>query len=466
MAQEQLKPWVVVSRSSDWKRLEKHLFQADGHEHGAVLCCGVDKANRRLIVRHVLLAKDASDFVQHGYSYRLEPAFISRALTKCKNEGLSYIAVHNHGGHGSVAFSRTDLASHERGYPALLSILSGPPVGALVFAHDAVAGDIWEPAGRAVVESMVVCGARRQEFFPCQLPMRAMLPEEVNEAFEAQVHLLGARGQALLGRLQVAVVGAGGAGSMILQALTHLGVGGLVSVDPDRLERSNRPRVVYATPDDEPTSRRMGTLKVDIAKRGARIVCPDMPFETYPLSVDDPSAAAAVTRCDAIFLAADTAVARHVVNAISHQYLIPTFQVGAKAIPVGGRIDSAFAVARILGPDGLCMWCAGLIDSTKLQVDALPPEERAAAEYVPGVRQPSVYTMNAMSSALALNDFLFTFTGLQRSQDLGPREYDFLNRRALRTVLGKARRVCAECERRRGRADGLRLPIRWTPSAA
>lgn len=458
MAQEQLNPWVVVSSVSDWSALEGHLFRADGEEHGAVLCCGIDEMNRRLVVRHVLLAKDGVDFTKQDRFYRLEPAFISRALTRCKNESLAYVAVHNHGGQGSVAFSRTDLASHERGYPALLGILDGGPAGALVFARDAVAGDIWERHGRASVASMVVCGARRQEFFPRAVVADAGLDEDAAAEFEAQVHLLGTRGQALLARLRLGVVGAGGAGSMILQGLTLLGAGALVGIDPDRLDRSNRPRVVYASPDDEPTLDRPGTLKVAIARRGAHSVRPDIPFDALPISVDEPAAAEALKKCDAIFLAADTALARHVVNAISHQYLIPTFQVGAKAVPVEGRIDSAFAVARVLGPDALCMWCAGLIDSTKLQLDALPVGERAAAEYVAGIRQPSVYTMNAMSTAMALNDFLFTFTGLQRSLDLGPREYDFLNRRALRTQLGKRRRNCYECVRRRGRGDGLRLP--------
>ena len=36
--------------------------------------------------------------------------------------------------------------------------------------------------------------------------------------------------------------------------------------------------------------------------------------------------------CDFIFLAADTMLARSVVNQIAHQYLIPTLQVGSKPV--------------------------------------------------------------------------------------------------------------------------------------
>ena len=60
------------------------------------------------------------------------------------------MAIHNHGGRESVEFSGDDLQSHERGYPALLDIMRGVPVGALVFASDAIAGDIWLPGRRRV----------------------------------------------------------------------------------------------------------------------------------------------------------------------------------------------------------------------------------------------------------------------------------------------------------------------------
>lgn len=72
----------------------------------------------------------------------------------------------------------------------------------------------------------------------------------------------------------------------------------------------------------------------------------------------------------------------------------------------------------MIGPDGICMWCAELISATKLQEEGLTPEQTRFAQYVPGVVAPSVITMNALSSALALNDFLFSMTGLFQTSDL------------------------------------------------
>ncbi|WP_197077645.1 hypothetical protein, partial [Microbacterium sp. Ag1] len=91
-----------------------------------------------------MLAEDGVDYVAGDRGYRkLTASFVADNIDVCAEEELAYLAVHNHGGQAEVGFSRTDMASHERGYPALLDINDGVPVGALVFATGAVAGDLW-----------------------------------------------------------------------------------------------------------------------------------------------------------------------------------------------------------------------------------------------------------------------------------------------------------------------------------
>jgi hypothetical protein len=58
------------------------------------------------------------------------------------------------------------MASHERGYPALLDITRGGPVGALVFAERAVAGDIWTPQGRVALSYTTVIGSQIYRLYP------------------------------------------------------------------------------------------------------------------------------------------------------------------------------------------------------------------------------------------------------------------------------------------------------------
>ena len=159
--------WRMVFPEGLYERLQKHLFPGDGDEHGAVIATGLARTpdgEMRLLARHLFLAADGQDYIAGKRGYKmLKAEFVRDRVTNCRNEQLVYMAIHNHGGRESVKFSGVDLQSHERGYPALLDIMRGVPVGALVFASDAIAGDIWLPGGRRVeLASATIVGRRRR----------------------------------------------------------------------------------------------------------------------------------------------------------------------------------------------------------------------------------------------------------------------------------------------------------------
>jgi hypothetical protein len=132
------------------RQLNSHLFPGDHQEHGAVLLAGlhVRKDRVRLLVREVVLAEDGVDHLVGPRGFlMLRAEFVRAQIARAREQRLVYLSVHNHGGTDTVAFSKPDLASHERGYPTLLDYVDGLPVGALVFASKAVAGDIWLPGG-------------------------------------------------------------------------------------------------------------------------------------------------------------------------------------------------------------------------------------------------------------------------------------------------------------------------------
>ncbi len=109
--------------------------------------------------------------------------------------------------------------------------------------------------------------------------------------------------------------------------------------------------------------------------------------------------------------------ARLVFNALVHQFLIPGTQLGAK-VPVDartGEVGRVFSVVRPIMPGETCLSCNGLISATKLQEEALTPEERRAQRYVdePDIPAPSVITLNAVAAAHGVNDYLFRLTGLR-----------------------------------------------------
>ena len=455
-------------------QLQRHLFPGDGDEHGAVILAGTCESRRglRLVARELHLAKDGVDYVPGKRGYRmLKAEFIQGRILRARDKRLAYLAIHNHGGTDTAAFSEPDMASHERGYPALLDVARGMPVGALVFARSAVAGDLWFPGcRRAPLSEASIIGHRRQLLFPA--------PERQASAvgmYDRQSRLFGDAGQELLRRTRVGIVGLGGAGSVLAELLGRLGVGEFVLTDPDRAEESNLPRLIGARRRDAvaPTwlprvlATRLRKKKVLMAAANIRRANPHAKIKALFRNVLDDDVAARFTDCDFLFLAADTMGARLLFNAIVHQYGIPGIQVGAK-IPVAGNgaVGNVFCVSRMVTPEQGCLWCNGLINVGRLQDEAVPEAARRGYAYVddPEVAAPSVVTMNAVACAHAADDFLFHLTGL-RNEDAETGWFRWNSRRA-EAGYDRPRRGadCSECSTgehsRLGMGDHATLPTR------
>jgi molybdopterin/thiamine biosynthesis adenylyltransferase len=423
--------WSVVITQEQWAGLHGHLFPGDGDEHGAVLRCGIASSRRgtRLLVRDVVTAIDGIGYIEGDRGYRkLTAGFVADSIDACAEDGLAYIAVHNHSGRDHVGFSSTDMASHERGYPALLDINGGVPVGALVFATNAVAGDIWTNDGqRHTITTLRVAGRPQLTLTP--EPVRARVADPT---YDRQTRIFGDRGQAILAGSKVAIVGLGGVGSLINEYLARLGVGELVLIDPDRLDATNFPRVVGARRsdvmpwlqhDDRPRwmqrlGARLATPKVRIAARVARQASRNLRITAVQRFVTEADAAVLLTDCDYIFLAADSALARRLVNSVTHQYLIPNTQVGSKVTVIDGQIADIFSISRMSSPGSGCLQCNGLIPAWRLTEEATSEVQRRRQRYVEDddVHAPSVITLNAVAASRAVDDWLMAIGGLTDPQ--------------------------------------------------
>jgi molybdopterin/thiamine biosynthesis adenylyltransferase len=267
--------------------------------------------------------------------------------------------------------------------------------------------------------------------------LRPLFPEPVkgvaatDPVYDRHVRMFGDLGQQRLKELKVGVISAGGGGSLLLQMLSRLGVGHIVTIDPQRVEPSNIPRIVGATRRDAglfpllariPTGQRLGSHfarhKVHVAERVARQAQPDIRFDAIVGNVVDAETAGLLRDADVLFLATDNMQSRLVFNALVHQYLIPGFQIGAKVRPDPHtrRVVEICAVSRPVLPyaGGGCLLCNRLIPPGRLQQETLSEEERLAQRYVEDdeVAEPSVITLNTIGAGHATNDLLLMVTGL------------------------------------------------------
>ena len=460
--------------------LHRHLFPGDGDEHGAVIEAGVANIDGRcvLLARRLHKAQDGVDWVPGKRGYRMLPAaYVTQRIRACRTEGLAYLAVHNHGGRGSVNFSDIDLATHERGFPALLDIMQGVPVGALVFADDAVAGDIWTQNGRAPLHDAIVVGPTRRRLTPSSLGASS----STDTRFDRQVRLFGANGQSLLAASRVAIIGLGGVGILLVEYLGRLGVGQFVLIDPDRLTPTNLPRMVHATEwdamtwlarDGRPTwmqrlGYRLATPKVRLAQRIIRRANPQAITRPFVSEFEDVAAVEAVKGCDYIFLAADSHRARLLFNALTHQYLIPGVQLGSRiqSNAETGTVEHVHTVVRWVLPDGGCLACNQAINPARLQEESISGVMRRRQKYTdePEVAAPSVITLNAVAASQAANDFLFYITGLASPEAFAGYIRSHPLQRRQEMLTPRRGSDCLDCgpasESRLARGDGVPLPL-------
>lgn len=459
-----------------WATLHNHLFPGDRAEHGAVLRCGLAETDGvvRLLVREVRLADEQTQYVPGTRGHRMLSAgfVLDTALDFAEDQSV-YLAVHCHGGTDEVAFSKVDLASHAHGYPGLLELIGSRVVGALVFAHDAVAGDLWFPDGtRAALDSLIITDPVLRSLTPAPPPVVTADPH-----YDRQARLFGDRGQAVLRHQTIGIVGLGGAGSLINELLARLGVGHLILIDPDRVETSNLSRLVGGTHRDAHTlltddarpqwvqrlGRRLAARKVDVAARVARAASPGIRITSIGAGVEDDDVARQLLACDHIFLAADSATARLVVNAICHQYLIPVTQVGAKVTADrDGTVTDIFAVSRLIAPGRGCLKCNGLISPDRLRQEATAVDQLERQRYVDddGVHAPSVITLNAIATAHAVNSWLLRTTGLVPDDEAPWAHFNAITG-DLTADATRSDPNCTQCGPARfARGDARRLPTK------
>lgn len=428
--------WSLVIRPRDWGTLSQHLFTGWG-EQGAVLLAEQTPGPRgpRLLVRHVILAEDGVDYVPGTTGFRaLAPDFVRDCALLAHSKGLAYIAVHNHGGFDHVRFSDIDLASHERGYPALVQ-LTGSPVAGLVLTRGAAAGDIWLPGGDRAHLAELVIPARRL----VRLRPKPATPTATDDHWDRQSRIYGDAGQNIFSQMRVAVVGLGGAGSIITEFIARLGVGHLTLIDADTVTVDNLPRLVGAEPYD------IGQPKTTLAARNTRRANAAVQVDELILEVQHPASQASLRQCDFIFLAADSNAARHFVNKIVEENLIPGVQVGVK-IPVedDGTIGRIHTAVRPLIPGNGCLHCNGLINATELALDMAPADIQRAARYVDEVPAPSVIALNAVAVAEAVNAFMLGATGLL-TDDAAPYVISFPREAEVQLHTPRRDTACTYC---------------------
>jgi hypothetical protein len=429
---------------------------------------GIDTRRRRILVRDVFPVGEDDLTPTEMQGHRSVPSrVVARYARRAADAELGLLWIHAHPGSGDcVEPSGQDDRTSGTANPVIATI-TGRPSAALVVSETNAVGTVWLTDGTtAPIESVVVVGANIRELAP-----RAASPAPVAGRYARQVLLFGNIGQQLLRGRTVAIIGAGGGGSLLNMLVGHLGVGKIICIDFDRVSASNLSRIVESTPWDVLRRRR----KVDVAARYTSRTSPRTPTTRLVGDVTYTTDAELILDADYIFLATDTAFARYAFNAICHQYLIPGSQIGAKITTRNdGAIDLIYTAVRHLHFQDGCMLCARVIPLDVLHDEQLTDDQRRQQRYADTpegdqLEDPSVISLNAITAAHAVNTMMMSMCcllddGLTLAQDI---HYPAENRTRQRPM--KAQPGCHVCDRTTpsstfARGDVWPLPLRQRPS--
>ncbi len=397
-------------------RLARHLFPGDGKEAVALGLCGT----RLGADSHVFCIHDVVEIPLAACVLRTETGvrWDVRALVPVLERGLKrgmwIFKIHSHPT-GFQQFSVHDDQTDLELAAAIESILDHSPrlVSAIMMPDGTIhARIVTAKTGFAAIRKVMVIGDK------CSFT--GELSAKLNDDADLRTRqAFGDRTADLLRSLTVGVAGCSGTGSWIVEMLGRLGVGKLVLVDPDIVERKNLNRILNSTAADASRAAR----KVEILEGAVRAMGLDTVVETYATDLTCSKVVQALACCDFLFGCMDSADGRDILNRIATYYLVPLIDIGIRLDADGhGGIEQICCAVHYLIPGGSSLLSRGVITSEQVQAQALlrtHPEQYAALKkegYIKGIAvdRPAVVSINGFAASHAVNEMLVRLHPIRR----------------------------------------------------
>ncbi len=213
-----------------------------------------------------------------------------------------------------------------------------------------------------------------------------------------------------MGRLTVAVVGAGGTGSAAAEQLTRLGVGRLLLIDDDVVSDTNVTRIHEVTAAD------VGRTKV--AALGERLAGVGTGTMIEPIHgrITSVAVAESLRACDVVFGCTDDEAGRGILSRFAYQYRTPVIDLGFLIDSVDGDIRGLHGRITTMLPGIPCLFCRRRISPDRIAREAMGDRElaaRVAEGYAPGLPDPdpAVVPYTTMVATLAVSEFIERIVG-------------------------------------------------------
>jgi len=341
---------------------------------------------------------------EHG-AITFSNRFLRRALLRVRELGLAgFLTLHTHPGCDSyVSFSPYDDANDPDLMRNLYDVHPTGVFGSLVRGKRTIAGRLWTSSAFAGLDEIVIVGERLDSFpLDGKLSDASLVPAAI---FDRGLALTGKGALAQLSRMRVAVVGASGTGSLMIELLFRAGVGEIVIFEFDVIKSHNLNRIIYARRRDadeevakaerikEALDETRLTTNVTVIEKG------DITNERVALELRG---------CDFIFGCVDNRDwPRLVMTEVAYQYLIPYIDLGTEIGIDDLGVQSLDSRVSYVAPGRACLVCSGIVSEDRVRIEGLEPEEKArvlAMGYTKDVRMdaPAVMDLNMRAASYGM----------------------------------------------------------------
>jgi molybdopterin/thiamine biosynthesis adenylyltransferase len=245
-----------------------------------------------------------------------------------------------------------------------VSLILSKVNGAFILSGRIYWQGLWHGVEKFVVETTPVATwlGTGPKFKPLDIRERTA---RLNSAF-------GIEAASRLRRATVAVIGAGGTGSAVIEILARAGVGKLILVDPDHIEESNLERVHGS----QPSHAEQAVPKVEVARNHVLAIDPSCQVEAIIGRLPQNEVVDAVIRADLTVGCTDRQHSRLALSDIAVRYLVPTIDCAVALEGADGAVTAqVIQLVRFLSADP-CALCRGMIVPNTISQELMSEEER------------------------------------------------------------------------------------------
>lgn len=389
-----------------WKKIDRILNRSyipysDCIEWGII---GIIEriSNDVVLIREVLEPDPLKDLDQSLGGLQFSSQYIRRIQLRAQqNKASGLIFFHTHPfAENHVSFSGFDDAEEPLLIQNLQDIWPNSEYGSIVAGRSSLLGRFYSNEGGVLSISRLFVVGRAIKVI--QTTGENFSPPTVSQIFDRAKTVTSSGALQILNEMKIAVIGAGGIGSLMIELLDRAGCGKLISIDNDYIDESNLNRVPHASKLDAQEKRK----KVHVALSAHHHRNLGGKLEVINMDVTDPSVLERLKDVDMLVGCVDKDTPRYVLNELAVKNYIPYLDLGSEIGIAQDKLQTLDARMTYVYPGGPCLNCRGLIDPERIRLEGLQVEERKRHIQMGycqdiDIKQPAVMELNMRAASFA-----------------------------------------------------------------